>query len=153
MNLKKHKFFLVLGGIVLGVLGLIFANAAMVLSDSRPFCGTCHIMQQASFTQKNSSHATLSCNECHAPHTFVNKILFKAKAGAKDIWSNTFENPEFIVTTEDTKKIVNDNCKRCHFSTNKNVASMNAKETCVSCHRNIPHMRMKEITTREIGDV
>lgn len=149
----KTKLFFVFGGIVLGCFGLIAANAGMEVSDSRPLCGTCHIMQQAAFTHKMSTHANLTCNECHAPYALGEKLIFKAKAGAKDIFLNTFGNTEFVTASNETKYVVNENCKRCHMATNQNVASMNTKEFCITCHRNVPHMRMKEITVREVGDV
>ncbi len=152
MNLRKRELFLVLGGVVLGFFILVVANAGMSVSDSRPFCGSCHIMQQVSLTQKNSSHANLSCNDCHAPHALGNKLVFKAKAGAKDIYSNLFHDDQFVSATAETKFVINENCKRCHFGTNQNVSSMSAKENCTSCHRNVPHMRMKKISTKEIGD-
>ena len=109
---------ILLGGVALGVLVLAGLAWGMRVTDARPFCSSCHIMEQAARTHKLSPHAKLACNECHAP----------------------------------TKDVVNANCKACHFATNENVASMDAKPYCVDCHRSAQHMRMKPISTRMVAD-
>ena len=53
---------LLLGGAALGVLLLAGLAWGMRVSDSRPFCATCHIMDQAARTHKMSTHADLACN-------------------------------------------------------------------------------------------
>ena len=50
-----------------------------------------------------------------------------------------------------TRDVVNENCKACHFATNSEVASMDAKPYCVDCHRNMAHMRHKPISTRTVA--
>ena len=66
-----------LGGVAAGMVLLGVLAYAMTTTDQRPFCASCHIMQEAAVTQKMGSHAKLSCNECHAPHNLLAKLPFK----------------------------------------------------------------------------
>ncbi len=111
-------------------------------------------MNQAAITHKMSNHAKLACNECHAPHNLVEKLPFKAFTGTKDIYLNMFGSlEEPIEAGEDTRQVVNNNCKICHANTNTLVSSMEAKGVRTDCHRNVQHMRMKPISTRSVSDV
>ncbi|WP_418720184.1 cytochrome c3 family protein [Bilophila wadsworthia] len=144
---------ILLGGVALGVLVLAGLAWGMRVTDARPFCSSCHIMEQAARTHKLSPHAKLACNECHAPTALLSKLPFKAKEGARDFYMNTLGDVDLpIVAGMATKDVVNTNCKACHFATNENVASMDAKPYCVDCHRSAQHMRMKPISTRMVAD-
>jgi cytochrome c nitrite reductase small subunit len=141
-------------GLVIGFILFVGASIGMQVSDYRPFCSQCHVMKEAAVTQKMSNHAKLSCNECHAPHNLVKKLPFKAFIGTKDVYLNMFGNSvEPVEAGEDTKQIVNTNCKTCHAVTNTLVSSMEVKGRCADCHRNVQHMRMKPISTRSVSDV
>ncbi len=61
----------------------------MTATDQALFCGSCHSMSEAALTHKRSPHAKFACNECHAPHNLAAKLPFKAKEGARDIYSTT----------------------------------------------------------------
>ena len=126
---------ILLGGVALGVLVLAGLAWGMRVTDARPFCSSCHIMEQAARTHK------------------LSKLPFKAKEGARDFYMNTLGDVDLpIVAGMATKDVVNANCKACHFATNENVASMDAKPYCVDCHRSAQHMRMKPISTRMVAD-
>ncbi|MFI3272933.1 MAG: NapC/NirT family cytochrome c [Pseudomonadota bacterium] len=149
----KSRFTAVIVGIILGAGAIIMMAVGMQTTDKRPFCTSCHVMQSAGITHKASVHANVTCNDCHAPSGLVDKIPFKAMAGANDAYVNALGHPgDMIRASEAMKSVINDNCKRCHASTNMNVASMEAKPYCTGCHRNVGHMRMKPISTREVGD-
>lgn len=148
---KRPGLKVFLGGIALGVILLAGAAGAMRMTDQRPFCGSCHIMQEAALTHKISTHANIACNECHAPFNLAAKIPFKAQEGIRDFVGNMAGNDVPIPTSIRTKDVVNDNCKRCHTMTNKNVASMDAKPYCIDCHRSNAHMRQKPISTRTVA--
>ena len=124
---------------------------SMKATDSKEFCGSCHVMNEVVRTHQFSTHANLSCNDCHAPHDLVSKIPFKAQAGAKDIYINTFGTVDDVIhATDKTKEIVNQNCKSCHEMTNVNVA-MDTKEYCFDCHRTVPHFGKKPISERMVA--
>ncbi|WP_243452160.1 cytochrome c3 family protein [Desulfovibrio subterraneus] len=128
------------------------AGLAMVTTDRAAFCGSCHAMEEAALTHKQSVHAKLSCNECHAPHNLAAKIPFKAVAGTKDIYANTLGTiPDLIHPQGNTLNVVQANCVRCHSSTVMTV-NMGSKDNCMSCHRHVPHTPKKPISTRKAAD-
>ena len=141
---------LFLGGVVTGAVLLVVAMYAMISTDQRAFCSSCHIMTEAAVTHKLGTHANLSCNDCHAPHNWLSKIPFKAKAGINDFIGNLSGN-DVEPPTKVTRDMVNANCIACHTRVNSNVASMNAKPYCVDCHRNLAHMRHQPIATRMVA--
>ncbi|MBF0235290.1 MAG: NapC/NirT family cytochrome c [Desulfamplus sp.] len=147
------KFFVLVAGLVVGIVLTVGAGIGMHITDQRPFCGSCHIMNQAAVTHKISTHAELSCNDCHAPHNLAAKLPFKAFAGTRDVYLNVLGKVEMpIMAGEKTRKVVDDNCRICHLKTNSTVASMDVKNSCTACHRNVHHMRMKPVSTRSVGD-
>lgn len=98
-----------------------------------------------------STHAKLACNECHAPHNLLAKLPFKAQEGLRDFMGNVSGKDIPRPLSARTRDVVNENCKACHFATNSEVASMDAKPYCVDCHRNMAHMRHKPISTRTVA--
>ncbi len=139
-----------LGGVVIGVVGLACTSFVLGSTDQRTFCGTCHIMEPQAVTHKLSTHLNVNCNECHLPNgSFVQHYAYKAYTGAYDIFANTTGSYDYpVASTQSMKDIINANCTRCHTATNMNVDSMNSKPYCTDCHRNVPHMRTKPISTR-----
>lgn len=138
-----------------GVLGgaVLFAVLAyaMVNTDQRPFCTSCHVMAEAGVTHKMSTHANLSCNDCHAPHNLMAKLPFKAKEGLRDFIENVSGSDVPLGPMLSTKAVVKANCIACHSQTNVDVASMDVKPYCVDCHRNIAHMRKKPVSSRMVA--
>ncbi|MBF0101440.1 MAG: NapC/NirT family cytochrome c [Desulfobacterales bacterium] len=149
----SFKFRILLVGMIIGMCIIASLGFGMKISDQRQFCSSCHIMKEAALTHKMSLHATISCNDCHAPHNLVNKIPFKVHAGTKDIYLNIFGKlEEPIHAGVNTKQVVNTNCKNCHTMTNSTVNSIDVKPFCTDCHRNVQHMRMKPISIRKVAD-
>ena len=142
---------LFLGGLVAGVVIVAALAYGMRVSDTRPFCSSCHIMQEAAITHKLSTHANLSCNDCHTPHNLMAKLPFKAKEGLRDFFANVQGKDVPLGPNDTTRAVVNANCIACHTATNTDVASMNVKPYCVDCHRNVAHMRHKPISTRMVA--
>ncbi len=150
---KTSSFLVLLVGIVIGVSAFAGSMYVVERTNERAFCASCHVMLPASVSNKTSLHADLACNDCHLPHdNVVNYLFTKAKLGATDIYLNTVGDYDVpVMATESMKTIVNDNCIRCHRMTNMNVAVMESKGSCVSCHRSVPHQRMKPIDTRIVS--
>lgn len=154
MGTSRHGPWLkvFLGGLAVGVVLLAGSAIAMRTTDQRPFCTSCHIMQEAGLTHKMSTHANLACNDCHAPHNLIAKIPFKAQEGLRDVMGNMQGKDVPMPVSLHTKDVINTNCKSCHAMTNKSVASMEAKPYCVDCHRSVAHMRQKPISTRTVAN-
>lgn len=124
----------------------------MKATDQRTFCGSCHAMAEAAWTHRMSVHSKIACNECHAPRNMASKAVFKAVAGTRDIYAFTIgEMAQTIHATENTKEVVNENCRSCHTATTMNVA-MDAKRYCTDCHRNVPHFKKIPIDLRSAAD-
>jgi cytochrome c nitrite reductase small subunit len=140
-----------LGGVVLGVVLLSAAAVAMRVTEQRPFCSGCHVMETAAVTHKLSSHANQACNDCHTPAALGSKLPYKAAEGLRDFTANLSGREVSMPVSLRTKDVVNNNCKQCHAMTNIGVASMDSKKYCVDCHRNIAHMRIKPISTRMVA--
>lgn len=140
-SLKTHTMVLLCIGFCFGVLFVLLFNYMMQKTDSPDFCGSCHIMSDYSKTLQNGPHAKLSCNDCHAPSSLARKIPFKAAAGAKDIFINTFYDlsKREPTASDATKAIIMENCMRCHAKTNMNVRVFETGKTCWDCHRNTFH--------------
>jgi len=152
---------IILAGIFVG-LGLYtvkISNAASYLSDEPETCINCHVMNPQYATWNHSSHRErATCNACHVPHTNpVAKYAFKAMDGARHATMFTLRmEPQVIFIKEAGKKVVQENCKRCHENVNHNVSTLdvtadNNKEgegfMCWQCHREVPHGRVNSLSS------
>ncbi len=151
--LKSSSVCLVLVGVFVGVIGFAATKYTLDRTNERAFCASCHIMDSAAVTHKMSTHSNLACNDCHLPHdNTISYLVTKAKYALHDVSVNISGSASLPVMTSDSmKKIINDNCIRCHTMTNIDVASMAVKDSCTSCHRNVPHMSKKPIDTRMVS--
>ena len=151
---------LLLGIIVgLGLYILRISNAASYLSDDPETCINCHVMNPQNATWNHSSHREVTnCNDCHVPHNNVfNKYLFKAKDGLRHATIFTMRaEPQVIFIKEAGKKVVQDNCVRCHeklVTDNAAVARFDdtrhyrTERSCVECHRETPHGRVNSLAS------
>lgn len=154
MNLLSQCSWLkpLLIGTVAGVVAVAAGTAAMRVTDARPFCSSCHVMQEAGITHKRSPHAALACNECHAPTNILVKMPFKAKEGLRDFYSNAQGKDAPLLASLETRNVVNANCRSCHMTTNANVDVMAAKPYCVDCHKGMAHQRKNPVSTRKVAD-
>ena len=96
-----------LGGVVLGVGLLAVSAVAMRVTDQRPFCSSCHVMQTAAVTHKLSSHANQACNDCHAPAAFGAKLPFKVSSGLSDFVANFSGKEVSVPVSLRTKDVKN----------------------------------------------
>ncbi len=150
-QINKKMLFLI--AIITGILLSLLTVKTMAYTDSPGFCKTCHIMESEYTSFENSTHAGLSCNDCHLPHdSIVHKLFFKGRAGMTHVFYNTFgtkDIPQVIHATDRTMTAVNANCIHCHESTLSNV-SHKAKDNCTSCHKLVPHGKdFKDKTFKE----
>lgn len=107
----------------------------------------------------HSSHREkATCNDCHVPHNNVfNKYFFKAKDGLRHATMFTLRlEPQVIVIKDAGASVVQENCKRCHENLNSEVAAGDYKfedvhsgnaRLCWDCHREIPHGRVRGLSS------
>ncbi len=148
-----HSKTMILGILVLVAILYAVAGFSMKATDQPEFCGSCHVMYEAVRTQQNSMHANLDCNECHTPENLTEQMPFKTWTGLKDMYQNTFGDIQDVIHASDkTKKVVNENCESCHTMTALNVDSLEAKQYCADCHRQVPHFQKSPIAQRRVAD-
>lgn len=150
---------IVLTGIIVG-LGfyiLRISNAVSYLSDKPETCINCHVMNPQYATWNHSSHREVAhCNDCHVPHDNVfNKYYFKAMDGMRHATIFTARaEPQVIYIKEAGKKVVQQNCIRCHeklITDNAGIARFDGSKhfrmerSCVECHRETPHGRVNSL--------
>lgn len=141
-------------GAMVGLAGYVasISNATSYLSDDPKACINCHIMAPEYATWQHSSHARVAtCNDCHVPHDNpVRKYAYKAKDGSRHAFMFTFHmEPQVIVATEDSKRVIQQNCLRCHSTVVSEVAFGVHRDNrpCVDCHREVPHGRVHSLSS------
>jgi cytochrome c nitrite reductase small subunit len=142
----------------LGIYTFYVSNAISYLSDDPKTCVNCHIMAPQYATWNHSSHREVaSCNDCHVPHDNIfNTYFFKAKDGMRHAAIFTMRGEEQVIKiTEPSVNVVQENCKRCHDNLNEKVntlvtapmAEHGQGKLCWDCHREVPHGRVKSLSS------
>lgn len=113
------------------------------LGNNPATCNGCHVMDSAYEGWYHGDHkGRANCIDCHLPHDPVPKYLVKAESGYRDITAFVSGNiPDAIRTTESSKNVIQQNCRRCHAQTVVNIADglMDSDRYCFDCHRTVAH--------------
>ncbi len=151
--------------VLLGVFfGLAFytiyiSKAHSYLSDSPETCINCHVMNPYMNDWAHSSHRNVAvCNDCHVPHDNIFRTyLFKAQDGLRPPPIFTLRRePNSIYILEAGRKVVQQNCIRCHSHTISMTFMENVQpgyknplleKRCADCHRETPHSRANSIAS------
>lgn len=151
--------FLILLFIFFAVGFYTFYNAKgfSYFSNASESCNNCHIMNEvyndylaSPHSKKIAGHPIASCGDCHLPHNFVDKWIDKAESGLGHAYAFTFKLdnlPTNLSATEKSKKIVQENCIRCHSDYAAVAINATTKPhadsslSCVTCHSNVGHKR------------
>ena len=137
--LKGNALKCLAGGFVIG-LGFVGVASAMLHATGTPtFCGQCHSMKHEAATFAVSSHRNLDCVECHLPHdNSAHYLIEKGRTGMVDMYHEVMRDyPERVELSVDSRKMVNQNCLRCHEKTMSYVDDRN--DNCLKCHSRIAH--------------
>ena len=141
--LEKHTLKCLAGGFIVGVLAVGVGMGFLHASGTKTFCGQCHSMKHEAATFAVSSHRELDCVECHLPHDNTAHYLFeKGRTGMVDMYHEIMRDyPERIKLDASARKMVSENCLRCHESTMSYVDSSpgDAQGDCLKCHSRIAH--------------
>jgi cytochrome c nitrite reductase small subunit len=151
----------ILFGLLIGLGGFTFyiSKAHSYISDEPETCVNCHIMAPQYATWNHSSHREwTNCNDCHVPHNNVaNKYYFKAKDGLRHSTMFTLRmEPQVIFIKEEGKKVVQQNCIRCHeqlltddkLLKKTDVTHSNRMERqCWECHKEVPHGTVNSLSS------
>lgn len=173
---KWSVFALLLVGLVVGAVGVVGTQVAVAVTGTNEFCGNaCHSHTKFVYPEykvsvhgSNRTGVQASCSDCHIPHTYPAKLIYKAKAGIRD---GIAEMQGVISTQEkyeakrwemanrvwDEMRADNSaNCRTCHtpeamgaekqsedaIKQHKKFAS--GKATCIDCHTGMAHMEPEE---------
>lgn len=138
---KVWKWIIVL--VVLGFCAMLMVKIPALGFSEAKFCGKCHAMDFQVNSYLHSPHAgEANCGDCHDPHALVTGSMYAAFTGSRDVYrvvTNT--TPKEIRATNLSKKILQENCLRCHGDIMGDIGdtSKNGSVYCFQCHRSIVH--------------
>ena len=131
-----------------GAYTFTYAEGTSYLSNDPKACVNCHIMrEQYDGWQKSTHHAAATCNDCHVPHdSLLAKYMAKADHGYRHSKAFTLQNfHEPIRITEPDRKMVLENCVRCHSDLIHDISVSAANNDsggavdCIHCHSHVGH--------------
>ena len=128
----------------------VASNATSYMSDDPRACINCHVMLPEYATWQHSSHARVAtCNDCHVPHdSLASKYLYKAKDGLRHSTVFTLrQEPQVIAAIPESRKVIQENCIKCHEQMVSTVQAHDEERFCVDCHRETPHGRVHSLSS------
>jgi nitrate/TMAO reductase-like tetraheme cytochrome c subunit len=161
---------LLAAGVALGFVATAGTQVMVAVTGTDEFCGgACHSMQWVAKEHKQSVHydtrtgVRAGCSDCHIPHNYPEKLVYKTKAGIKD----TVNELRGILSTEEKfkkerlrmakavwaeyKETNSANCRVCHVFTPEVLAKqkefaqpmhrkvLDGEATCIDCHKGVAH--------------
>lgn len=135
------------GATGLGAFTFGYADGAAYLTNDPNACANCHVMQEHLDAWVKSSHGKFAtCNDCHAPHDFLNKYYCKSRNGFfHSLAFTTGGFPEQIQMHEYNRGVVEAQCRECHADVTHSIdarATMSGKVeevSCIRCHSTVGH--------------
>jgi cytochrome c-type protein NapC len=161
-------------GFVIGVVAVIATQVMVHATGTNEFCVSCHEMDTAMKEYKETAHAsnrfgvTAGCGDCHIPHTYPQKLVHKAIAGAKDVYGHltgVIDTPQkyaarcaAMAQTVRAHMKANDSaeCRHCHkqdrmaldqqkkSTAKKHQEAIASGDTCIECHDDVAHHACEE---------
>jgi nitrate/TMAO reductase-like tetraheme cytochrome c subunit len=155
---------------------IVGTQVALAVTGTDEFCGnTCHSHQKFVYPEhKLSAHYSnrtgvrASCVDCHVPHTYPAKLVYKARVGVID----AIAEMRGVISTQERfdaqrwrlANIVWDemradnsaNCRSCHDSAawdpkkqsedaiKQHKKFLDGKATCIECHTGVAHKEPEE---------
>jgi len=138
-NIKDCLF--AVAGVLFLLAFVMWGPPDMMNKTSGPeYCNSCHVMnEQYEAWFMTGLHRNIKCIDCHLPHSSgVRYFVWKGLDGMKDlVMFHSGVYSEKIGISGHGKKIVMENCLRCHEGM---VSVMNTEDRdCWSCHRRVNH--------------
>jgi cytochrome c nitrite reductase small subunit len=133
----------------LGLFTFGYARGASYLVDDPNACANCHVMRSHLDAWVKSSHSKVaSCNDCHAPHSFVPKYYSKARNGFLHSLAFTTGDFEQHFRINDFNRAVTESaCRECHAELAHAIAIRPvgngevSATACIRCHATVGHDR------------
>lgn len=169
-------FALLLVGGIAGAVSVIGTQVAVAVTGTDEFCGNaCHSHAKFVFPEhKLSAHynnrtgVRASCSDCHIPHNYPAKLIYKAKAGITDALAEMrgvistqekFEKERWRMANhvwDEMRENNSANCRTCHdpaaMASDKQSQDAQkqhkkfaaGKATCIDCHTGVAHKEPEE---------
>lgn len=140
---------------------LLFLFIAVMVSpkilaktNTAEFCAKCHVMEEQYLSlMKGGLHNSLKCVDCHLPNdSKISFYFWKGIDGMKDVLAfHTGNVPERIQASAHTKKIIQQNCIRCHEGMVSRITIADRK--CWDCHKRLSHRQtgLRETILKEVS--
>lgn len=173
---QRSVLTLLVIGAVIGAGGVIATEVMVARTGTTEFCGgACHSMNAFTLPEfKQSAHyanpsgVVATCGDCHVPHAYPQKLVYKAKAGIRDIIQETrgvistqekYERERWRLANQvwaEFKETDSANCRHCHDATAMKLEQQkpaarqahqilkSGKATCIDCHKGIAHKEPEE---------
>ena len=125
--------------------GLYVTDFTAYLGNNPTTCNNCHVMDAVYEGWFHSGHHNwATCSDCHTPHALIPKYFVKAQSGYHHVSAFVLGNiPDAIRAKESSRKVVQENCIRCHEQTVANIdigpMSDGSERYCFECHRSVAH--------------
>mgnify|MGYP001164524564 CR=1 FL=1 len=131
---------------VVGV-GLYVTDFTAYLGNNPTTCNNCHVMDNVYESWYHGGHKQwANCNDCHTPHALIPKYYVKALSGYHHVSAFLLGDiPDAIRAKESSRRVVQENCIRCHASTIVNLdwemgyTRQDSGRYCFECHRSVAH--------------
>ena len=168
-NKQSGRAFLIVIGIVAGILLWGGFNTAMEATNTESFCISCHEMEQAVYQElqdtihfSNRTGVRATCPDCHVPKPWIHKIIRKIKA-SNEVYHKilgTIDTPEKfeakrLELAQNVWKAMKESdsreCRNCHDfdsmdfdrqesrSADRHDEAIENGYTCIDCHKGIAH--------------
>jgi len=161
--------FLVLTGVIIGILIWGGFNWGLELTNTEQFCISCHEMESTVYQDlkktihySNRTGVRATCPDCHVPRPWIYKIVRKIQASNElyHHFMGTLDTPEKFEAhrrelAQHVWKVMKETdsreCRNCHSMKSMKAASQSRRartqhqearenhQTCIECHKGIAH--------------
>jgi len=140
----KLPFFVGLIALIMILgLGMYVTDFTAYLGNDPATCNNCHVMDAVYEGWFHAGHQEwATCGDCHTPHALIPKYTVKALSGIRHVSAFTLgEIPGAIRAKPSSKKVVQDNCVRCHAEMVSVIMEgpQEFDRYCYDCHRSTAH--------------
>lgn len=173
---KRSVLALLLIGVAVGAVGVVGTQVGVAVTGTDEFCGnSCHSHQKfvypdhkASAHYANRTGVRAMCVDCHVPHSYPAKLIYKTKAGIRDAFAEVsgvlatkekFDQERWRLANhvwDEMRENNSANCRSCHdpaaWDTKKQSEDavkqhkkfQSGKATCIDCHTGVAHPEPEE---------
>lgn len=131
------------GGVGAGVFTLHYGQGSSYMTNDPQACANCHVMEDYLAEWTRSSHRGVAvCNDCHAPHDVVGKLVTKAINGWNhSVAFTTGDYPVYLRMTPYNREVTEKACRYCHTEMAVAVDGVahDEERACLTCHSDVGH--------------